>query len=174
MAADDKITGFEAFFAWVTGMAPTVFQRDGHHVPMLFLQKNDGDGWGVMQLPWQSPQEKERTYQALAITFRRRPANAYVFVCEAWALKTKTGTVIEGSISEEADRIEILTVYGADSRGKRRTKVWRIERDLDGVASLVADNLIASAQLEARLDQILLHQPAANIELRDGTKQRQN
>lgn len=160
---------FEEMFAFVCGTAIRVFNEFGHHEPMLFVQTERAGEWATINLPWANPEQKEQAHRLMALAFARKPVNAYVFVSEAWAVKTTVGNFVEGSLEKHPERIEILTVYAADQRGARKTKVWCIERD-EGFLRLVADEDMPGSQIESRLDAILLGQPAPNIELHERVK----
>lgn len=155
---------FDEFFAYVTGKAVAVFNEFGEHQTILFVQQHDQGDWVGIPLPWSSPEEKERMHRQLAFTYRKRPANAYVMVCEAWAVQRKLGDLAVGPVINEPDRMEILAVHGGALSGARKAKVWFIERDGEAV-TLRADNEERPDTLEAALDRILLHQPTANMEM---------
>ena len=145
----------ERQFAEIVGKAATVFMKDGFHTPILFVQRHGG-GWVALQMRYENDREKAAAYKALALAFHRRPAEGYIFVTEGWARAYKALDDMLGSPrpSEDPDRIEVLTVYGADREGRRRMKIWRIHRDPRGL-----EDMGGSDGSEALFDRLLLHLP---------------
>ena len=89
----------EEFFNSIKEQAKSMLERDGYHIPILFVLNSSGEKF-VMSANYKTDEEKDAFFKNFRSTLKEMGATACIFIDEIWAKSLDAGKLREKELND--------------------------------------------------------------------------
>jgi hypothetical protein len=138
-------------------------ESDFESWPTFFLVSpgEDKPVLSVVVAPFRNAEEKSLVLARARLMMFKEGVTHYVFCSEVWGATYSANAPMREAPSKRLDRVEMLSLAGADRTGKKVQWNWKIERGSDSVV-LVEGNNDSHSELGGRLFSLLDDMPTGS------------